>query len=55
MPEQGTIAAVKLAMAGKVLKYYLNTTAVVGVDIMNAAAGWCSGSRRQSNSQDGTR
>ena len=37
MPEQGTIAAVKLAMAGKVLKYYLNTTAVVGVDIMNAS------------------
>jgi hypothetical protein len=37
MPEQRTVASVKLAMAGKVLKYYLNTTAVVGVDIMNAS------------------
>ena len=36
MPEQRAVATVKLAMAGRVLKYYLNTTAVVGVDIMNA-------------------
>jgi hypothetical protein len=36
MPGQRAVATVKLAMSGKVLKYYLNTTAVVGVDIMNA-------------------
>ena len=28
---------VQLAMTGRVLKYYLNTTAVVGLDIMNAS------------------
>ena len=35
-PEYRTMPMVKLAMTGRVLKYYLNTTAVVGVDIMTA-------------------
>ena len=36
-PAYRTMPAVKLAMTGRVLKYYLSTTAVVGVDILNAS------------------